>query len=260
MRGDEVTSLISRDDLESEIWKVAGRTAPWNVERLLRLIDRYAIESARKWTLDYPKEEKAEDDGWPNLGPGASDLAYEVTRCVACLKVKRWPQFYRDNTKATGHRNRCMKCCKMHIGDDKEERPTRTFTCRACGGTKKATDFYKNSGTANGYDYRCKSCKDRKSPKIFKCKLCGAEKPQWAFPPGKLDDPRGRWGCLECWPEGTKLPPKKEREGYRCRDCGKYKQADEFPDGKKESPASIHYCLACDSKYPHDKDYRRRSA
>jgi hypothetical protein len=253
-----MTSLVSRDDIESEIWKLSGRTAPWHIEKLMRLIDRYAIENARKWAAQYPQEPEPQDDGWPDLGLGDSDLAFEVTRCTACGRVKRWPQFYRDKTRSTGRRNRCMKCCKTGKGD--EEYPTITFTCHACGKTRKASDFYKNAGTKTGFDNRCKTCKDgSKQAKIFKCKMCQREKPQYAFPPGKLKEPHANYACLECWPEGTKLLPKK---GYKCRECSQFKPVNEFPPGKKDKPGSVQYCNDCESRYLHDKDYRssRRTA
>lgn len=243
-----MTSQISRADLESEIWQIAGRTSPWNVERVLRLIDRYVIESAKKWSIQYPAAPEIQDDGWPDLKPGESDLAFEVTRCVACYRVKRWAQFYRDKTRTTGHRNRCMKCCKTGQGED-ELAPNITFSCLACGLTKKAGDFYRNAETKTGYDYRCKSCKDgAKQARIWHCKLCGDKKPQWAFPPGKAEEPRSNWACLECWPEGTRLPPK-ARRNYKCRDCGKEKSVAEFPEGKKENPGAVQFCTECDARH-----------
>ena len=248
-----MTSLISRDDIESEIWKLSGRTAPWQVEKVLRLIDRYALENARKWAGQYPQEPAREDDGWPGLAPGDSDMTFGVTRCAACGKVKRWVQFYRDKTRVTGHRNRCMACCKTGRGD--EEYPDITLTCHACGMTRKASDFYKNAGTRTGFDYRCKPCKDKGQPaKIFKCKLCGREKTQYMFPPGKAEEPRSLWACLECWPEGTKLPRKPRK--YKCRECGQKKLVSEFPPGKKDNPGSVHYCTGCDFRYPHVRDVK----
>lgn len=131
-----MTSAISREDVESELWRLGGRGASLAViTRLLRLIDSYAISTARKYTdigfIDAPPV-----DPYSYLLPGQFDRAAKVGRCITCKQPRKLTEFRRDHTSAIGYRTRCEHC--------KPKTPRKDnigYLCRLCSERRPLSDF-----------------------------------------------------------------------------------------------------------------------
>src|SRR5208282_5204263 len=103
-----MTSLVSRDDVENELFKLAGPYKAALLPRVMAVIDKYAITMSRKMgdlsTDWHPDTHRA-------LRPGETDEATGKRRCLGCGKVKDLTRdFARDHRAPDGRRRRCSEC------------------------------------------------------------------------------------------------------------------------------------------------------
>lgn len=99
-----MTSLASRADVESVIWRFAGRVQRQDMEKILRVVDAYAVTVAHK--LPPPPERKPEGKNRKRVW---GDL-YLCKRCQDRLPIDRFPEAKRRNPILSYH---CLGCQGM---------------------------------------------------------------------------------------------------------------------------------------------------
>jgi hypothetical protein len=234
-----VTSVLSRDDVEDTIWKLLGtrRVDTWKVERLLRMIDQYAIFQARKYVppSDFPEPPP---DPYAYLDPGEFDLEKKVGRCDECGKVRKIPGgFARDAKREAGYRMPCKRCRSV-AQPRVVTNPSLELTCRQCGKSKLAEEnFYRRESSKTGYDAKCKDCTDHRRS----CLVCGERQHI-----GKFPTPQDRPVCVICR-ETAPEPVRAVLKKYLCRVCGDRKFVEEFPEEKVTNPQISYACLVCEA-------------
>lgn len=235
-----MTSAVSKDDIEGEIWKFAqqagaagGRVELHTITRLLKIIDQYAIFAGRKYASPEWEMPEPEPDPFSYLAPGQFDLEAGVGRCLQCECIRKVGSFNKDTGKPYGHRKRCRSCRSVKP----KKAADFKITCRQCGHYKDADDFYHDARSVNGYAVRCKDCAEGRKT----CMVC-RERVQ-SFP--SLSDHRDI--CGEC-----RLNRKEDvlmfLAKYKCRTCHERKFIEFFPDVKKTRPQSNFSCLECNGK------------
>lgn len=149
-----MTSQIRRDEVEQQIWMLLGsrRVETWKVDKLMRLIDTYAIVSARKFLppmwQEPPLEKDIPADPWEDLAPGESDMHGGVCRCSGpCGKVKKLSNFTGTGggyTRPSGGSTICRKCrarqAKRAAPVDGET-GLKQYFCRHCKRRKDVGEF-----------------------------------------------------------------------------------------------------------------------
>lgn len=150
-----MTSTVTRDDVEGELWKLAGRRPSGDIRKFMRLVDLYAVTVGRKlggtdedWTIDK----------WAHLKPGETDSNAGMRRCAACGKVRNlYGAFEKEARAPYGRRLRCTSCREPKWRSRNRGRPDRYF-CRKCKGYKPISAF---------------PAEKRKTPKLlFHCLEC----------------------------------------------------------------------------------------
>jgi hypothetical protein len=142
-----MTSLVSRDDVEDQLYNLAGPHKAALCPKVMRVIDAYTITVSRKmggvdWTPETHKY----------LRPGEVDEGSGKRRCVTCGKVKDLnKEFAFDSRVPYGRRRSCLICspnkhlvreylcpkCKERLpiskfGLKKKQHPNRTYKCLVC--------------------------------------------------------------------------------------------------------------------------------
>jgi hypothetical protein len=148
-----MTSLVSKDDIENELYKLAGPHKAALIPRVMQVIDKYAISMSRKMgDLSV---------GWhPDaryLRPGETDEQAGKRRCLGCGKIRDLTrEFARDHRMPNGRRRRCLECspdnhlvrdywcpgCKGRLpihkfGVKKKKNPQRVYLCLVCEQQRK---------------------------------------------------------------------------------------------------------------------------
>lgn len=147
-----MTSLVSRDDVENELFKLAGPHKAALLPRVMAVIDKYAITMSRKLgdlSVDWTPDGKY-------LRPGDTDEAAGKRRCLGCGKIRDLTDFARDHRMPNGRRRRCLECspdnnlvrdywcpgCKSRLpigkfGQKKRKHPKRGYLCLICDQQRK---------------------------------------------------------------------------------------------------------------------------
>lgn len=114
-----MTSAISREDVEQQIWLLLGnhRVEAWKVERLLRLVDKYAVTAARNFTVN-------PDD----LVPPEIKLD-----CMICGHNLPANMFRKKAGTQRGYERRCKICRPGSKG--------KLYLCRQCNRRKPLREF-----------------------------------------------------------------------------------------------------------------------
>lgn len=129
-----MTSIISREDLTDELYRVLGRHRANDVLKLARLIDRYAYALAHK----VADEQEAEYNRWRHLKPGETDERGVMRRCASCGQVRHLTKmFARDNRSPYGRKLRCNIC----VTPKQNGKYPETYLCRHCGDRKPVSKF-----------------------------------------------------------------------------------------------------------------------
>jgi hypothetical protein len=90
-----VTSTVRRSDVEEALWKIAGRASWQDVEKVLRVVDAYAVTMARKL---------GPDTGEPRKGRLA---AYYCKACDQRKQLQAFPEPKRRNPSLSYN---CLTC------------------------------------------------------------------------------------------------------------------------------------------------------
>ncbi len=157
-----MSTLIGRDDLKAKLYS-AGVKDPGKLNEVMRLIDVYSIQNARR-------REDFEGDLSPRvvapaftpLNPGEWSPALQVTCCIGCTRVRRWGDFHVDKHHPTGHRIMCRDCRSL---SEEKTLPLKAADVRRGG-------------------WLCPKCEKRKIPV--------------EFPLEKRENPRKSVKCLSC--------------------------------------------------------------
>lgn len=95
-------------------------------------------------------------------------LDYKV--CSGCKEKKSCFEFYKDNSRKSGLRSNCKKCCEPTIKKRHEKAKLKTKIerqilldkngkdCRKCKMFKNFSEFYKSKKGLFGYNRLCKIC------------------------------------------------------------------------------------------------------
>lgn len=158
---EKVSSVLSRDDLMAQVYS-AGVRNPREVSRIMRLIDIYAFQMARKPADDEDGIPAVTAPAFTPLAPGEWSPALQVTCCVGCTRVRRWDDYHIDKHHPTGHKIMCKDCRKL--SEDKTL-------------PEKARDVRRGG-------WVCPQCLRRKIPV--------------EFPLEKRENPRKSLKCLSC--------------------------------------------------------------
>lgn len=231
-----MTSAVSRDDVEGELWKLAGRVDPWQIERVMRMIDKYSITTARKYAPMWGGEPPAVNlsDAYPDLKPGEQDLGNNIARCCDCEKVKKLPyNFNLDRTRPEGQQRICRTCA----GRKREPRKAESsvpITCAKCGDTKDSSNFYRREKNITGFDSVCKDCTDYRQA----CLVCTARRHKNEY--AKHADQRPV--CDSCRAKDSSAM---WLRSYYCRSCKIDKMLEDFPDDKRLNVHAQYSCLEC---------------
>lgn len=204
-----MTSAVTIDDIEGELWKAGLRSARV-IDDILRLVRLYKLASVRQ---EIPV---------PVLEPGGSDPGTMTAKCVRCLKVKNWSQFL---TSVKGRSEICRTCLK-----DADAAEDIYIRCANCGRTRHASDFYRRRDLASGYSPRCKDCHDDK----VTCPGCHG---RW----DAADMAGDR--CPPC-SEGRRASGR-----YLCRKCNRRLDIACFPAAKAAHPAQSFWCGECTARF-----------
>lgn len=153
-------SMIGREDLKAKLYS-AGVRDPGKLSAVIRLIDVYALQTARKTEIleDAPV---VEAPAFTPLKPGEWSPALQVTCCTGCTRVRRWDDFHVDRRHPTGHKVMCKDC----------RNPSENRTLPG-----EASDVRRGG-------WLCPGCKTRKIPVDF--------------PLEKRENPRKSVKCLSC--------------------------------------------------------------
>jgi hypothetical protein len=137
--------MITRDQIEDELSKLAGPYKAREVPRVLRLVETWA-------RITLAPQQAPVHDPYAHLQPGETDEEDMVRRCGTCGKVKPldtgFDYNYADPYRKRRHCNVCSpakfktieyKCprCKerkelKHYGPEKNARPQHTYICLLC--------------------------------------------------------------------------------------------------------------------------------
>jgi hypothetical protein len=143
-----MTSMVTRDEVEDELYKLVGAQKAPHLRRLMKVIDAYAI------TVSHKLGPVGEYEPEPYLRPGETSADGMRRRCRTCGKVK-------------------ALTVKNFAPNDKDKRYKRRYSCTDCSpNTRLKHLFY------------CRDCKERlpidrfpavkwKNPRLqVKCLVC----------------------------------------------------------------------------------------
>lgn len=187
-----MTSIVSRDDVEAELWRAGIRD--WvQVSRIMKIVDTYALTHAR----DYKRPEDLPAEPWAHLAPGNWDAEARLTRCLGCSAVKSWDgNFTKDVGHITRHRIICKVCEGKAVVSDK---PGKLYLCRKCEKRKELAEFPAKKRLNPSVGCFCSSCEDEvAASKTFFCRRCKRNKLIGEFPPEKKANPAHPYPCLDC--------------------------------------------------------------
>lgn len=123
-----MTSMVTRDEVEDELYKLIGMQKAPQLKRLMRVIDSYAITVSHKLE---PLETWQQPDPLRYLKPGETSEDGTQRRCRTCGKVK-------------------PLTVKNFAPNAKDRRWKRRYSCTACSpNTRLRHLFY------------CRDCKER---------------------------------------------------------------------------------------------------
>jgi hypothetical protein len=148
-----MTSLVSKDDIENELYKLAGPRKATLIPRVMAVIDRYAITMSRRMgdlSVDWNPDGRS-------LRPGETDEVTGKRRCLGCGRVRDLTKdFACDHRMPNGRRRRCLECspnnnlvrdywcpgCKARLpigkfGVKKRKNPQRVYLCLVCDQRRK---------------------------------------------------------------------------------------------------------------------------
>lgn len=176
-----MTSQISKDEIEAELWKLLGprRVNPWYVQRFMRMIDTYTITAARKWTVT--------DEPIPDV-------------VLPHLPLTDVPK--RSRPERTD-RNPPKKAAPVQARADEKF----LYLCRLCHARKPIGGFPEAKRFTPHYSYACLECYDagrvggaKSVPEVdgYLCRLCQDRWPLEEFPKVKRDNPVISIACLRC--------------------------------------------------------------
>jgi hypothetical protein len=137
--------MITRDQVEDELSKLAGPYKAREVPRVMRLVETWA-------RITLAPQQATIHDPYAHLYPGETDEKDHVRRCATCGRVKDldkgFDYYYLDPYKKRRHCNVCSpakvkvieyKCprCKerkelKHYGPAKHKHPRFTYLCLLC--------------------------------------------------------------------------------------------------------------------------------
>lgn len=140
-----MTSMITRDQIEDELHKLAGPYKAREVPRVLKLVETWA-------RITLAPQQAMIHDPYAHLFPGEVDEKDHVRRCGTCGKVKDldkgFDYYYLDPYKKRRHCNVCSPAkekvmeywcprCKerkelKHYGPEKQKKPRFTYICLLC--------------------------------------------------------------------------------------------------------------------------------
>jgi hypothetical protein len=118
-----MTSMVTRDELEDELYKLVGQHRAAQLPRLMRIIDSYAISVSRKMgPIDW------HPDPYKYLKPGETSAEGDKRRCRQCGKVKDLTidNFAPAARDPYNRRQSCTDCSP-------NGRRHTEFFCRGCG-------------------------------------------------------------------------------------------------------------------------------
>lgn len=212
-----MTSMLSEDDIQNWLWRNLRNSADARkVDEGLRLIRRFAVESARKWNLPPEYAMPGEEEACMLCGRENHE---ETLRCQTCGQQKRTAQFYRNASSKTGYDSRCKACkdCREH----------KIFKCRICHNPKPSWNFPPGKMLEPKAAWACLDCRPdgiKLLPKAkrlgFKCRNCKNYRQPEEFPEGKIESPARFPYCTECDDRiikvrDTKTRKRSEKNGVR---------------------------------------------
>lgn len=140
-----MTSMITREQVADELYKLAGTYKAREVPRVMKLVETWA-------RITLAPQQSPIHDPYAHLRPGEVDEGDKVRRCATCGLVKSldtgFDYYYGDPYKKRRHCNVCSPAkfkiklymcprCKerkelKYYGENKHERPQFTFICLLC--------------------------------------------------------------------------------------------------------------------------------
>jgi hypothetical protein len=169
-----LTSAVTIEDIESELWRAGIRSARV-IDDLLRLVRLYRLAAARQ---DPACPRCLRMKSWVCLSClGASEDASFT--CTGCGRSKHASDFYRRRDLTSGYSRKCKNCHDQRS------------TCRTCG---------KRWQAAHLQDSQCPPCREGPSSPTgrYLCRKCGGRKVITEFPEGKQEDPSRQFWCADC--------------------------------------------------------------
>lgn len=148
-----MTSMASRADVEAAIWRICGRAKWQEVERLLALIDGYAVTMAHKIqpTIEW------HPDPWKDLRPGQTQDG--MRRCMECGKVKKLESFARDQRCPLGRRMRCKECRPPRRHNTHGYAKVSDYMCVGCSKRLPIEEFPEGKKRNPSGTYKCFTCR-----------------------------------------------------------------------------------------------------
>lgn len=146
-----MTSVVSKEDLADELYKLGGPHRQKEISRLLVMIDRYSINLAR--TLP-----RGEDDAALRLKPGDTDVSAGTRRCAGCGKVKDLERGFAKYVRDPYGRNKRCIDCRPPANWTSDRRQPHLYLCRACGQRKPLDEFPPKKREHPSVLYHCLAC------------------------------------------------------------------------------------------------------
>lgn len=145
-----MTSMVTRDDIQDELYKLVGVQKAYEVGRFMKLVNTYAYALAHKMNEQYEAQDK-----WRHLKPGQTDLEAGMRRCAACGQVRDLRKsFTRDNRSPHGRKLRCKTC----VPPPKDNKYPDKYLCRMCGERKILKKFPQEKRANPKVRYNCLDC------------------------------------------------------------------------------------------------------
>lgn len=166
-----MTSALSREDIEAEIWHLLGghRVDTWKVRRVLRLIDQYA---ATRNYVPEPEEEPV------------------LLECLLCHGEFPVSHFFRRASTERGYGTKCRECRKPGMRK-----------CAACKVKKAIGQFpVKRDGFRSRKCAECVTVGKPEYPPLadYLCRSCRVRKPLELFPEAKRQTRSLMIPCMAC--------------------------------------------------------------
>lgn len=164
-----MTSVVSRDDVEAELWRAGVKSWP-EIARLLKVIDVYSISRGRDFQPGFGQIEPVEP--WGHLGPGGWDKESRVTRCEVCHLVKSWRGNFRRNQDHPSRWHSTCKLCEKTVVISPSIPEGKLYLCRGCD-TKKEIGLFPLAKRQNpSRNYWCLRCSHERVENLSDCRTC----------------------------------------------------------------------------------------